>query len=142
MPFAAVWVASPARRLCPANSFALWPLDTPASPRLQSNWQARPSPILFHAAARNRGSAAPAHARILQPFLEGSHRTNGVVRAERNRHRRGDVLKKEEDRDTSVAGFVTEKAAGVLHGPDRTRILRHQGIDGQQRNTLNRRLRH
>jgi hypothetical protein len=78
----------------------------------------------------------------LQPFLEGSHRTNGVVRAERNRHRRGDGLQKEEDRDTSVAGFVTEKAAGVLHGPDRTRILRHQGIDGQQRNTLNRRLCH
>jgi hypothetical protein len=64
------------------------------------------------------------------------------VRAERNRHRRGNVLQKEEDRDASVAGFVTDKAAGVLHGPDRTRILRHQGIDGQQRNTLNRRLCH
>jgi hypothetical protein len=31
---------------------------------------------------------------------------------------------------------------GFLYGPDGTRVLRYLGIDGQQRYTLNRRLRH
>jgi hypothetical protein len=31
---------------------------------------------------------------------------------------------------------------GFLYCPDGARVLRHQGIDGQQRNTLNRRLCH